>query len=565
MSAATNTDSVDVIIAGLGPTGLVLAHFLGKHGHSVVVLEREPVFYGNARAVYTDDECMRVLQSIDAAEEASKDMLVDTPVQLCRADGTPMGQLKNLDKPFGWPVVNFFYQPYLETKLAKLLARYPNVEVRRGRELTDLEQGADGVAVTHQATQEARYSELGDARATTSTDPDPQTLRAKYLVGADGGRSTVREKLGIQMTGKNFPEPWLVVDLKVKNGQQALRHLPYFNFFCDPECPAVSCPQPDGHHRFEFRLREGQTKEHMEKPETVRAYLSKYVDPDKFEVKRRLVYTFNALMAERWRDGRILLAGDAAHMTPQFMGQGASAGIRDASNLGWKLSAVLAGKADPSLLDTYQTERKPHAQSMIDVSVFMKDVVSMSNPMAAALRNLTLKGIQATPGLRDWLQEARFKPKPTYKKGNYFGMPRRRLGGPEGTMTPQPEVRSSTGRRALLDDVVGEGFAVVGQGLDPRAHLSKQSQALLDGLDARYINLYGYGDRPQGRNETQATPPGVIELEDVRGNMLDWFKKARFSKGGAALIRPDGFAFAVVDAQNLDGAVDALKQQLGQA
>ena len=143
------------------------------------------------------------------------------------------------------------------------------------------------------------------------------------------------------MAGKSFPEPWLVVDIKAKEGEDCFRHMPYFNFHCDPKQPTVSCPQPNGHHRFEFLLMPGQTKEQMEDPATVRSLLARHVDVDKVEVLRRLVYTFNALVAERWREGRVLLAGDAAHMTPQFMGQGMSSGVRDAHNLAWKLDAVL--------------------------------------------------------------------------------------------------------------------------------------------------------------------------------------------------------------------------------
>ena len=143
----------------------------------------------------------------------------------------------------------------------------------------------------------------------------------------------------------------------------------------------------------------GQTKDEMEDPATVRRLLAQYVDVDKVEVLRRLVYTFNALVAERWRDGRVLLAGDAAHMTPQFMGQGMSSGVRDAHNLAWKLEAVLRKGADPKLIDTYETERKPHAKEMIDISVKMKDFVSIANPFLAGLRNVAIRTLAMTPSV----------------------------------------------------------------------------------------------------------------------------------------------------------------------
>ncbi|MFX5839331.1 FAD-dependent monooxygenase, partial [Acinetobacter baumannii] len=209
----------------------------------------------------------------------------------------------------------------------------------------------------------------------------------------------------------------------------------------------VSCTQPDGYHRFEFMLMPGETKENMEKPETVRRYLSKYVDPDDFIVKRKLVYTFNALMADKWRDGRVLLAGDAAHMTPQFMGQGASSGVRDGYNLGWKLSAVLKGTAGDSLLDTYETERRDHAQAMIDISVQLKDLVSMTNPVGTLVRDLAIQVGKSIPPLYKWIKEGGFKPAPVYTRGSYMGMRRSGRSGPEGAMAPQPQVRRFDGHR----------------------------------------------------------------------------------------------------------------------
>lgn len=557
------TRDAEVIISGLGPTGLVLAHMLGMRGHKVIVLEREPVFYGNARAVYTDDECMRVFQHIGAAAEVQKDMLLETPVQFTRPDGTVMGQYFPLSRPFGWPVMNFFYQPYLETTLTQLLARHPNVEVRRGRELVSFEQDAEGVTVTHRATQQFRFSEMTDVKAERVGDEDLQTLTAQYLVGADGGRSVVRTQLGIEMTGKNFPEPWLVVDLKLKDGQEALRHIPYFNFVVDPKLPVVSCTQPDGYHRFEFMLMPGMTKEWMEQDDTVRMLLSKYVDPDKFEVKRKLVYTFNALIAKEWRKDRVLLAGDAAHMTPQFMGQGASSGVRDAYNLGWKLSAVLKGVSGDALLDSYGRERHDHAKAMIDVSVMLKDVVSMTNPVGTALRDGLLRGMQMVPPLKKWFTEGGFKPTPVYTKGQYLGLPRRARKGPEGALSPQPEVRRFDGRRVLLDELLGTEFALVGLGVDPRDGLSADSLAQLDALGTRYVTLFPYGGRPQGQKAVaRSTAPGLTEVEDLGGDMIGWFKDAGFTDEAVAVIRPDKFAFAVVKPRELGKAVVELQTQL---
>lgn len=554
---------IDVAICGLGPTGLLLAHLLGKAGHRVVVLEREPKFYGNARAVYTDDECMRLLQAADVAQEAHAKMLFDVPVQFVRADGSVMGRYAPLNRPFGWPVINFYYQPYLETTLAELLHRHPNVEVRRSRELVEFAQDDDGVTVTHQATREFRFCDENDRRTTADGPLDTQTLRARYLIGADGGRSVVRTMLGVEMTGKNFPEPWLVVDLEQKDRSKGLRHLPYFNFVTDPEQPTVSCVQPDGFHRFEFRLKPGQTKETMEHPDKVRRLLSKWVDPDLFIIKRKLVYTFNALIANRWRHRRVLLAGDAAHMTPQFMGQGASSGFRDAGNLAWKLDFVLRGLASPALLDTYEQERRPHAQAMIDTSVLMKDAVSTTHPIWTVVRDSALHAAQSVPQLKAWLTEGGFKPKPMYADGTYFGRPRSSRNAAEGKLSPQPEVLGIDRRRVLLDDVTGPGFALIGFRVDPRATLSPSALATVAKLGMRCVTVFRYGERPQGlRDVARSRPDGLVEIEELRGEVGGWFREAGLGNGAVALLRPDKFTYAMVPAQHAGASIAMLANSL---
>jgi 3-(3-hydroxy-phenyl)propionate hydroxylase len=354
-----------------------------------------------------------------------------------------------------------------------------------------------------------------------------------------------------------------VVDLEMKEGEDALRHIPYFNFVCDPACPVVSCPQPGRFHRFEFMLMPGQTKEYMEDPATVRSLIGRYVDPDKFEVKRKLVYTFNALVAREWRKGRVLLAGDAAHMTPQFMGQGMSSGVRDAYNLAWKLEAVLRGKAADKLLDSYGSERYHHAKAMIDISVQMKDFVSMANPLAAALRNFIVRAMNVTPVLGKWMREGGFKPTPTYKPGTYLGLPRRGRREVAGTLLPQPQVRTFKGKRVPLDEVLGEGFALIGLEHDPQAALSAQSQQLLTSLDSRFVTLYPFGGRPQGMDIQRHTPAGLVEVEEPGEELVRWFKRGGHGQDLVAIVRPDKFVFALVAADQLNAALAELQQQLG--
>jgi 3-(3-hydroxy-phenyl)propionate hydroxylase len=556
---APQANVYDVVIVGLGPTGLVLAHGLGQRGHRVLVLEREPQFYGNARAVYTDGECMRIFQSIGMAERLAADMLQDAPVQMVLPSGEVLFQIKNTERPHGWPANNFFYQPLLETALAEGLTRYPNVTVQRGRALTRFEQDAGGVDVFHEASQGAGYGrQAGDAPSAQ----DEQCVRARYLVGADGGRSAVRTQLGIGMTGKNFPNPWLVVDIQAKDPTDGLRHLPYFNFICDPACPTVSCVQPNGHHRFEFMLMPGQTREQMEHPDTVRHYLSKYIDVDKFVVLRKLVYTFNALMAERWRQGCVLLAGDAAHMTPQFIGQGMNAGVRDAYNLAWKLDAVLRGQAGDALLDSYEAERKPHAAAMTREGIRMKDFVSMVHPLGTMLRNALTRLLTKAPGIGPFICRGDFIPKPSFRHGSYLGLPRRGFRSAEGRLMPQPLLRGPDGRRVPFDELTGSGFVLVGAGCDPRDTMDSASAPLWRSLGARFVAVYPFGGRPAGDAVAHAAPEGLIEAEDPDHSFHRWLRASGGGHGSVVVLRPDRFVFALVPAARLNATTSELARQL---
>jgi 3-(3-hydroxy-phenyl)propionate hydroxylase len=393
----------------------------------------------------------------------------------------------------------------------------------------------------HAASTGTSYGES----ASVVDESTRETLRARYLVGADGGRSLVRAGLGSDMTGTSFPERWLVVDLAAKEGVDAFGHKPYFDFICDPVRPTVSCPQPGGRHRFEFALTPEDDKDHFESDETVHRLLSQHVDPDDVVVLRRLVYTFNALVADRWRDGRVVLAGDAAHMTPQFVGQGMNAGIRDADNLSWKLEAILRHGADPAILDSYQAERSPHAQAMIDFSIFNKSLVSVKNPGKAKVRDAAMWAAVRTPGLSGYVRTMGMKPKPRYGKGSYLGLPRR-LRGVEGTLAPQPVVRTYAGRPVRLDDAVGTGWAVIGIGVDPRQALGKDT-GTWERVAASFVTLYAAGRRPRGRAGDELRPEGVVDLEDTTGAVTAWLRRAGVKHGSVLVLRPDKFVFGIAN------------------
>jgi 3-(3-hydroxy-phenyl)propionate hydroxylase len=216
---------------------------------------------------------------------------------------------------------------------------------------------------------------------------------------------------------------------------------------------------------------------------------------------------------------------------------------------------VLRGRADPSLIDTYESERKPHAKEMIDISVRMKEFVSMANPIKAGLRNAVIAFLLKLPKVGDYIREARWKPPPTYPNGTYFGLPRNRRNGAEGRPIPQPQVRTLGGRRALLDEIIGDNFALVGYGIDPRARLDAGTIAKLASLDTRFVVLYPYGGRPQGASVSASAPVGLTEIEDLSGEALAWFRKVGGKPGHIALVRPDKFVYAMRPAGTIADAV----------
>jgi len=240
-----------------------------------------------------------------------------------------------------------------------------------------------------------------------------------------------------------------------------------------------------------------------------------------------------------------------------------SSGIRDAYNLAWKLHAVLSGRAGDKLLDTYGRERFHHAKAMIDISVRMKDFVSMANPYATALRNTLVKTLLRIPKVGSWFREGGFKPEPVYAKNSYFGLPRRRSRSVEGKLIPQPEVRTLEGKRVLLDEVLGNDFALIGIETNPQDHLAADSRALMDMLSTRYVTLYPRGGRPQGAKAQRHCPAGLIEVEDDRGELIAWFKRGGLGAGAVAVTRPDKFIFALVKASELNSALSQLREQLG--
>lgn len=324
MSAAQDFDA-DVIVVGAGPVGLTISNTLGQYGVKVLLLEKGEELIDYPRAVGMDDECLRSIQGIGLAGTVQQHLTPYHWMRFVTASGRCFASIEPRTDDFGWSRRNAFNQPAVDRELMDGLKRFANVEVWMGAELEKFDQDATGVSLTVQ--------HKGKVNA----------LRCKYLVASDGGRSFIRTTLGIGFGGFTDTSKWLVVD--IRNDPLGV---PNIYMHSDPQRPYVSVALPDGVRRFEFMIFEDETEEQVTTPERMAELLAKvlpaHVDISRLDFIRKRVYTHNARIAERWKIGRIMLAGDAAHIMPVWQGQGYNTGMRDATNLAWKLAYVINGK-----------------------------------------------------------------------------------------------------------------------------------------------------------------------------------------------------------------------------
>jgi 3-(3-hydroxy-phenyl)propionate hydroxylase len=419
-------DQVDVAIVGYGPVGATLANLLAKEGLQVAIIERASSVHHQPRAGHFDGEVMRVFQTIGIADEVSSQAMVNPGMRFVDAQGAllldwPRPQTIG---PDGCYASYRFHQPYLEIALRRQLDRLGNTRVFLEHEVTGFDDNGDRVLL-----------DFHDLRSN-----QPQQLSARYLVGCDGGKSLIRRLMLSSLDDLGSHEQWLVIDLRL---HQARLDLPKSTIqWCDPDRPITMACGVETRRRWEIMLLPGEDPAKVAQPEFYWPILDRWVKPEEADVERAVVYTFHAVIADRWRNGRALLAGDACHQTPPFMGQGMCAGIRDAANLSWKLADVVKQRASEDLLDTYQSERAPHAREFIRIASRLGSLVHVTDPIAAAARDLQLKtnpSVMNTP-------QPRLGP----------GIPTD--GSPlAGTRAAQP--RLNDGR--LLDDVVGNDFVVL--------------------------------------------------------------------------------------------------------
>ena len=351
----------------------------------------------------------------------------------------------------------------------------------------------------------------------------------------------MRELCGIVLDGDTAAERWLIVDLADRT--VPLRHT---RTYCDPRRPAIRLPGPHGSLRYEFMLRAGDRDEEVLDETTFRGWIADRVPEDAgLPLVRKTIYGFHARVATRWKDGRVLLAGDAAHLTPPFAGQGLNSGIRDAANLAWKLAAVSRWGAGPELIETYEPERRPHAAALIQMALRIGSFMQPKSVPGAAAAQAALRAACLVPSCRDYILQLRFKPKPQLQSGYFAAGPKQQ----RSELLPQPPVEHPERGELRLDDVLGPGFAVLGWDT-PAFRSSAASWLPFDG-QGRVIGLLRSDDDFLD-GDVGTSIDRVRDSSGVLGALLDAYR------AGAIVVRPDRYWCRLIDRETLGRAVRPL-------
>lgn len=471
----TNTD---IILVGFGPTAATLANLLAPLGWNIKIFDQNTQIYQLPRAVFFDDEVMRIFQKIGLSDEILKYTLKVRGMDLINQDGLTLASYEaptNIS-PLGWHAGYMFHQPTLESQLREKLSHYSNIDIHLGQRVVAVSQDHGSTTVMVEGL---------DRRETHS---------AKFLVGCCGARSITRDAMNVNIHDYGADQSWIVIDVKLNEDID----LPSKTIqYCDPKRPATYIPTPGLTRRFELMLMENESAQDIAKPEKISELLSKWLLPHQYRTIRSAVYEFHALVAETWRNKNLLLAGDAAHQMPPFLGQGMCSGVKDAANLAWKLDFVLRGFATENLLSTYESERKPYVEKVIESDLWLSNMIQTTNPAFAKQRDQHLSNL---PPSERKLNAPIIKLGGTlFERANCCGLP-----------APQP----SLGTDLKHDDLLGGNLTLIG-----KTFISDEIQKLID------IDL-------------------IKLVEDPCEQIQDWLDS---NNAKAVLIRPDRYVQAIVN------------------
>lgn len=504
---ATQDDfDTDVAIIGYGPSGVAAANALGSLGVSAIAFERDRDIYARARAVTVNDWTMRLFQSVGLDEAVKVDMDPTVALRWITYDGTELLRMPFPQGQFGHASSYAIYQPAMEQTLRDGVSRYDTIRVEFGVEVTGVEQDALGADVTTR----------------NRADGTTRTVRARYVLACDGGSSIVREQLGIPMDGDTLDVRWAVIDGKVKRWWPN-RHI--LTFWSDEKRPVVDIGLGRDNHRWEIPLNPGETDADFDTTDKIWPLLESLgVSHDDVDIHGFAFYSHHIRSAQRWSDGRVFLLGDAAHLMPPWAGAGMQSGIRDAFNIAWKLAYVLDGRLPESVLATFEAERRPNVDFYTGVAVQLGRIIKQEiTPEEQAELGRSQAAGELPPLL--W--------PPSYPAGFFTGIaaPQGFPDGAVGRMIPQPRAATVNGLIGPLDDLLGGGFVLLGDNVDPATTLQPDEKAAWDRVGARYRAVRA---PDQGTN-------GLDEIVDIDETLIGWMR----SYGVRVIaVRPDRFVAA---------------------
>ncbi|MFE9322436.1 bifunctional 3-(3-hydroxy-phenyl)propionate/3-hydroxycinnamic acid hydroxylase [Nocardia sp. NPDC052278] len=551
----------DVLLVGAGPVGLTLANLLGAYGHRVTLLESRAELIDYPRGVGLDDESFRTIQTMGLVQEIGQHTVPHHIMRLVNGKGQVLVTNDPVVEEFGWPRKSGFVQQLVDRELLAGLNRYESVDVLFQHEMTDLAEAADHVVAT-----------------VCCPGPDgterTRELKARFVVGCEGGRSRTRDWMGVDFEGKSPSTRWLVID--VDNDPLGT---PNVYLGADPRRPYVSIGLPHAIRRWEFMLFDDEPTELVEKPEFMHKLLARHVpDPTALDIIGQRVFTHHGRIASRFRKGRVLIAGDAAHLMPVWLGQGWNSGIRDATNLAWKLSSVLRGLAGDDLLDTYDIERRHHARALIDLNMTAGSIMK-SDKVIAVVRDAAAAVLNLVPSAKSYFTDMRFKPMPRYDRGVVVdpsdlaaGRAEARLAGdllpsvdapndesPVGAQFIQPRVNTAGARGQLLDDVIGNWWTIAAWGNSPARLLGAQDLERVRRLGARLVCFVPESQRAWAEGAYADSPTPVTVVGDADGAIKRWFDDRPV---GVLFLRPDRFVAAACLAQQTPAALAAVLEAM---
>ncbi len=495
----------------MGPTGAVLSALLAQKGVRVLVCDALTSIYDKPRAIALDHEIMRVFQELGITQALAPFVEPFTDSEFFGVNGQLIKCMSTLAPPYplGYVPSLVFSQPPMERVLREKVSTQQLVTVQLGQRLVSMTQDAQQVSL--------RFESLSG---------QSETVHAKYVVGCDGASSFVRQSVGIELEDLGFDQPWLVVDVLLNEAGMA--KLPKVSMqICEPKRPCTYVIGPKNHRRFEVAINEGEDPKEMQTPEKVWSLLSRWMTPHEGELWRQASYRFHALVAKEWRVNRVLIAGDAAHQQPPFLGQGMCQGVRDAHNLAWKLAALIQGQGQEALLNTYATERAMHVRELTTRIKAIGLLVAERDEHKARARDEAL--LKEAGGVIQPMPRQNVQPSLTtgcLSKSTHLAV---------GTLFPQASLWVE-GASVLMDDVLQGGWT----------------------LFVKSPEVSQYRDHsPLGLPFIDVVDCGGEAFQETTGVVSDWFERMKVQ---ACLVRPDHCVFGVFHApQEWLGALEELR------